>query len=254
MRIISVEKETYAIKYHQNGTGTEYINGKLSNNWDPDQDYGNEYVSVHFRIDAYGYRYPSFQFSERDRKAFDQEVEAVFSSIGWKCNEEYHGSCSTWRNGNSYLYLHPQDFSGKVLKNDIKIIAENLCNRITFDLKWVDLYKTVYDLTDQEYETYLCKKDEKMRKTLFQLCATSRRNRYYPASAIARELSKMFQIDRIGKTLDSAVGSGPVIDHIMKIIDAMILDGYLIQADNAGEKMIRSLNKTEQKQTGKKIS
>ena len=32
--------------------------------WNPDADYGNEYVSVHFRLETNGYSYPSFQFSE----------------------------------------------------------------------------------------------------------------------------------------------------------------------------------------------
>lgn len=39
------------IKYHQNGVGREYgADHTLTNNWNPDADYGNEYVSVYFRI------------------------------------------------------------------------------------------------------------------------------------------------------------------------------------------------------------
>ena len=73
-----------AIKYHQNGIGNEYgTDHQLTNNWNPDKDYGNEYVNVYFRMETRGYEYPSFSFTEEDRKAFDSELEEVFASLGW---------------------------------------------------------------------------------------------------------------------------------------------------------------------------
>lgn len=39
------------IKYHQNGVGYEYgADHTLTDNWNPDADYGNEYVSVYFAL------------------------------------------------------------------------------------------------------------------------------------------------------------------------------------------------------------
>ena len=48
------------------------------------------------------------------------------------------------------------------MKNDIKEIAEALEKRESFYLRYVDLYETVYDITDQEYEEILTRKDEEI--------------------------------------------------------------------------------------------
>ena len=140
------------IKYHQNRTGNEYgADHQLTNNWNPDADYGNEYTNVYFRISTKGYDYPSYCFTEEDRKNFDSDLVEVFTSLGWSCEEKAcGGSCAIWHKGTQHLYLHPQNFSGEVLKNDIKEIAEALEKRESFYLRYVDLYETVYDITDQE--------------------------------------------------------------------------------------------------------
>lgn len=162
---------TMAIKYQQNGIGNEYgADHQLTNNWNPDKDYGNEYVNVYFRMETKGYEYPSFSFTEEDRKDFDLELEAVFTSLGWKCEEgAYGGSCATWYKEKQHLYLHPQNFSGEVLKNEVKQIAEALEKHNTFYLRWVDLYETVYDMTDQEYEEILSAKDEDIKNLYWKI-------------------------------------------------------------------------------------
>ena len=46
------------IKYHDNINGVQYgADHILTNNWNPDCDYGNEYVNIHFRIETNGYGY-----------------------------------------------------------------------------------------------------------------------------------------------------------------------------------------------------
>ena len=140
--------DAMAIKYHQNGIGNGYgADCQLTNNWNPDEDYGKEYVNVYFRMETKGYKYSSFSFTEEDRKAFNSELTEIFTPLGWKCEGKvYGGSCVTWHKGKQHLYLHPQDFSGEVLKNEVKQIAETLEKRNTFYLRWVDLYETVYSI------------------------------------------------------------------------------------------------------------
>ncbi len=152
-----------SIKYHQNGIGNEYgADHTLTNNWNPDCDYGNEYVNVYFRMETKGYSYPTFSFSEEDRKAFDTELIKIFTALGWKCEEVANGGgCATWTKGKQHLYLHPQDFSGEVLKNEVKQIAEAVERNNSFYLRWVDLYETVYDISDNDYEYYLDGKKKK---------------------------------------------------------------------------------------------
>ena len=233
-----------AIKYHQYGIGNEYgTDHQLTNNWDPDLDYENEYVNVYFRMETKGYDYPSFCFTEEDRKAFDSELSEVFTSLGWKCEENAHnGSCATWTKGKQHLYLHPQNFSGEVLKNEIKQIAEPLERRNTFYLRWVDLYETVYDMTGEEYESALSQKDEEIKKAILQNCKTTRTSEFYYACDVIRGFSDRFGIKQIGKEKCSGI----VILHIRKIIETLIAEGYLVAArDN---ELIRTINKTEQKQ------
>lgn len=236
--------DTMAIKYHQNGTGNEYgVDHQLTNNWNPDEDYGNEYVNVYFRMETKGYEYPSFSFTEEDRKNFDSELEEVFASLGWKCEEgAYGGSCATWYKGKQHLYLHPQDFSGEVLKNEVKQIAEALEKRNTFYLRWVDLYETVYDMTDEEHEIALSQKDEEIRKAILENCKTTRTSKFYYTSDVIRSLSNKYGIKQIGKEKYSGI----VMIHITKVVCELIMEGFLISArDN---ELIRTINKTEQKQ------
>lgn len=233
-----------AIKYHQNGIGNEYgADHQLTNNWDPDLDYGSEYVNVYFRVETKGYAYPSFSFTEEDRKAYNAELDAIFSSLGWECEKSaYGGRCATWIKEKQHLYLHPQNFSGEVLKNEVKQIAEALEKRNTFYLRWVDLYETVYDMTSEEYENALSQKDEEIKKAILEKCKTTRTSKFYYACDVIRGFSDRFGIKQIGKEKCSGI----VILHIRKIIETLIAEGYLVAArDN---ELIRTINKTEQKQ------
>lgn len=238
-----------AIKYHQNGMGNEYgADHQLTNNWNPDEDYGNEYVNAYFRMETKGYGYPSFSFTEKDRKAFDLEVTEVFTSLGWKCEEKaYGGSCATWYKGKQHLYLHPQDFSGEVLKNEVKHIAEALEKRNTFYLRWVDLYETVYDMTDQEYEEILSAKDEEIKKSLLENSKTTRTSKYYYAFDVARSLANKFRLSRLGDNDGRNYGTGQTIKHILGVVQCLIDEGYLVSAVKNGILLIRTINKTEQK-------
>lgn len=242
--------DSMSIKYHQNGIGNEYgADHQLTNNWNPDIDYENEYVNICFRMETKGYNYPSFRFTEEDRKAFDSELAEVFTSLGWKCEEEaYSGSCATWYKGKQHLYLHPQDFSGEVLKNEVKQIAEALEKRNSFYLRWVDLYETVYDMTDQEYEKFLFQKDEDIKKSVLESSKTTRRSKYFYAFDIARGLANKFRLSRIGDNDGRNYGTGQTINHILEVIQTLIKEGYLVSAVKNDTLLIRTINKTEQKQ------
>jgi len=244
------------IKYHQNGTGNEYgADHTLTNNWNPGDDYDNEYVNVHFRIEAKNFGYPSFSFSEEDRNNFYNEVYAALELLGWNIKSGYNnGSCMEVSKGMQHLYLHPQDFSGEVLKNEVKQIAEALQKHNTFYLRWVDLYETVYDVSDTEYDKYLNTKNTEIRKALFESCGTSRTNKFYYVLDICVNLSDRFGLKRIGINENGNYGKGQTMRHIGKIIDEMITEGLLIGAENNGSKLVRSLNKTELKKHKSKIA
>lgn len=239
-----------SIKYHDNTVYPKYgEDHKLLNNWNPDKDYGNEYVRVYFRMETNGYDYPDFSFNDDDRAAFNNDVKTIFTNMGWSCEaQKISGASQTWTNGKSHLYTHPQDFSGEVLKNEVKMIAEALESGKSFKLRWVDLYDTVYDITDEEYEEILSTKDDEIKRIILELCKTNRRNQFYHLDGAVKRVSDKVRLFRIGIDDGQNFGNGQTADHVRRIVDCLADDGYVVIAENRDGKLIRTINKTEQRQ------
>lgn len=160
--------------YHDNLHGVKYENFKLSNNWNPDNKYGeNEYIRVYFRIDTYKFDYHGFFETDKDRFNFYEDVERVFKSIGWSFKSQVVA------NGNENLYIHPQEFSGLVRKNNVKVIAEILENNKTFTCNWVDLYEDYFDLSDSDYVKYLDARKDSIVSNILYYCKTTRKTKFY---------------------------------------------------------------------------
>jgi hypothetical protein len=235
------------IKYHQNGIGNEYgADHTLTDNWNPDLDYGNEYVEVYFRIET-----PSFENmngffnSDEDRDKWNTEASNLIKSFGimedsgWKVKHDKL-QCA-------YLYTHPQDISGVVRKNDVKKIAEEIDRMELSSIRWVDLYRTVYVISDEEYEKYLDGKRNEIRKLIFERAATKRTNRYYIFLDIAVGVAKSAKLNRLGLSDGDNYSGGQTVDYVANTIKEMIDEGYLKHVEQDGYNYIRSLNKTEQR-------
>jgi len=139
------------IKYHQNGIGNEYgADGRLTDNWNPDCDYGNEYVKVYFRINTPSYNNLIGFNTEENNKKWSAEVSNVIKSFG--ILEDCGYAVEHSKDKQAYLYAHPQDISGVVLKNDVRKIAETISNMKLSTIRWVDLYETVYVISDGRTE------------------------------------------------------------------------------------------------------
>ena len=241
------------IKYHDNNGDKRFEvtpgTHEYADNWNPDAEYGeNEYVSVHFRIEcpAFECMYGHFK-DDKGRDAFDEEKGKVFQSIGWNIDRfDDGGYCMETSKGKASLYLHPQDFSGIVLKREVKEIAEALENNATFTIRWVDIYETVYDITDEEYAEYLAKKTKETWTLLFENCKTNRRNQYRYHCEVTRKIAQQIQLPRIGcrSVYDPNKGA---LEFVNKCIEDMIVKGYLVTAEQNGYEYVRTLNKTELK-------
>ena len=241
-----------SIKYHQYGIGNEYgEDHTLTNNWNPDMDYGNEYISVCFDIDTPTYDFNN-SWSKEDREAWRTEVINLIESFGiiedsgWKV-EHSDEKCA-------YLHAHPQQISGVILKNDVKKVAEAISNMKLSSIRWVDLHETVYVISDNEYQEYLDGRKDEIRKALFEKSATTRANKYCAAFDVARNIAGMVRLNRLGLNDGKNYGSGQTIEYILSVADEMIEEGYLKYFERDGVKYIRSLNKTEQKQSKLKIA
>lgn len=242
------------IKYHE--YGKEYDYGEdhvLTNNWDPDRDYGNEYVNVYFNIDTPTYKWDPHGVSwitDQDRSAWEQEASALISSFGILEDCGYAVEHSSDKR--AYLYAHPHQISGVIKKNDVKKVAEAIAGMKLSSIRWVDIHETVYVISDEEYEAYLCSRDEEIRDELFRTCRTARRNLYVNAKEVLSIIAEHFRIPRLGKRLDTFYDSDQTGQHISKMMKQMIEEGLLVESLYRDQMLIRSINKTEQK--AKKIT
>ena len=238
------------IKYHDNLNPPERaLDGSLSDNWDRAAAYGNEYVNAHFRINTPAYDEKK-NWDEPHIAEFDADCRAAFEKLGWEVTSPRRsGSCATVRKGKSSLYLHPQDFSGEVLKAEVVSIAETLTAAESFSIQWVDLYETVYDMTDETYYAYLNGQTERIRAEVLKKSMTTRRTRFYRDYDIACHVASIVRLRRIGEDDGRYGGAGKTANYIIRVIDRLIAEGYLASTmSRNGSRLIRTINKTEQKQ------
>lgn len=156
------------IKYHQYGCGNDYGDDHyLTDNWNPDYDYGSQYVEVYFNINTPSYMHdkdPSaFGFaSDEARDEWYAAASKVIASFDILEDSGYNVENSAEKR--AYLYPHPQQISGVILKNDVRKVAEAIERMSPSSIRWVDLYDTVYVISDEAYEKYLIFKDESLKK------------------------------------------------------------------------------------------
>lgn len=247
-----------SIKYHDNMNLPVYCpDHTLSDNWDPTADYGNEYVEVHFRINAPAYRQGTYlSFTPEEHDQFYLEVGTVFRSLGWEVTVQSAGhGCMEVRKGKANLYLHPQDFSGEMPKSEVKALAEALEKHENFSLEWVDLYETVYDMPEEEYEAYLHTQEEVIRQEVINLSRTHRRNRFYRDYSVACMTASKVRLRRVGEKDGRRGGAVKTENYIVRVISQMIDEGYLVAVTAAdGSRLVRTVNKTEQRQRKLKIA
>lgn len=236
-----------SIKYHQNGIGREYgADGKLTDNWNPSEDYGNEYVNIHIMIKTPSYNIASGFISVVDRDTFFTETSDVLKSFGILEDSGYNVAHNEEKQ--AYLYIHPQDVSGVIKKNDVKKIAESFNKLKTCSVRWVDLYKTVYIMTDAEYNEYLTTRKADIRKMLFEKSKTPRKDRFYAIMDVSRDIADKIRLHRLGIDDGKCYGGvGQTVDYILECAEELITEGFLIGVDDVRGKFIRSINKTEQK-------
>ena len=238
-----------SIKYHDNLNGIQYgADHKLTDNWNPDGEYkDNEYCEVYFRIECPVYmqgEYPCNFDDDKDRITFYDEVRQVLTGLGWYFANNYTEPTK----GKSHLYIHPQNISGEILKKEVKQLAEVFENNQTFYLRWVDIYNTVFDITDEEYNTYLETKKDEIINLVLKNSVTKRTNKYFYIYNIANFIADKIRLIRIGDNDGRNYGVGYTARYIIEVIDRLVKDGYLIKAEQNNNVYIRTINKTEQKQ------
>lgn len=232
------------IKYHQNGTEWDYdADGTLKDNWDSSQDYGDEYVKVYFRLDTPSYANFSFE-TENAREAWHSEASTVLKTLGIREDCGYDVERSPEKE--AYLYLHPQNVSGVVRKNDVRKIAEAFSTMKLSTLRCVDLYETVYVMSDPEYVAYLDTRKAEIHQKLFTEAQTRKTSSYVCAFDVASYVASCVTLRRLG---DDNRTEALTAKYVLAEAEKMADSGYLKSFVNENGKYIRSLNKTEQRKT-----
>lgn len=239
-----------SIKYHDNLNGIQYgADHKLTDNWNPDGGYkDNEYCKVYFRIECPAYmqgKYPCNFDDDRDRISFRKEVREIMENLGWCFSNDY--DCKPTKE-KSHLYIHPQNISGEILKKEVKQLAEVFENNQTFYLRWVDIYDTVFDITDEEYNTYLETKKDEVINLVLKNSVTTRTNKYFYIYNVANFIADKIRLIRINDNDGRNYGVGYTAKYIIGVINELIKDGYLVKVTQNDDVFIRTINKTEQKQ------
>lgn len=110
---------------------------------------------------------------------FYSDILALFDAEGWTIKEPYRqGSGATVTNGNSSLYIHPQEVSGYVTEDLIPAVSAALEHGCTFQHYATDIYDTAYNWTAQQCRDYLHSKRGDINAALLEAFKTPRRNLY----------------------------------------------------------------------------
>lgn len=138
------------------------------------------YKRVYFRINTPSYRTANgIGFQDQDGKKFDDEAVNIFVNDGWDIKKRrYNGRCSTVTKDKQELYLHPDNFSGVVIEENISHIEQVIKDGNLFTLRWTDIYDDVFDMTDEEYLKLLQSKKAEIKLDLLEKFQTKRSNLY----------------------------------------------------------------------------
>lgn len=216
------------IKYHDNMNGEQYgADHALTNNWDSEKEYPeNAFAKVYFRINCPSYDFSNGFSDEKSKSAFYSEIVGIL--------EKYAIPEAVGLNyvkGMECLYIHPQEISGVIQKNKIKMIAEDLANCQTCSIRWVDIYYDVSDMTDQDFRAILSSRTEEIENDILEAFQTKRKNLYIvydPFGSPLAKVSKKYSIYR--KSNDSGIDR-VCLDFLNEVLQSLVQSGKIAQAE-----------------------
>lgn len=212
-----------------------------------------KYKRVYFRINTPSYYKRKYGIGFENQEAkdyFNSHATELFLSDGWEVKEKRtSGGCSEVIKDKQELYLHPQSFSGVVSEENIKYIEQLLSDSSLFKFEKTDIFKEVFDLSDDEYISLLKSKQVEIEREILENYKTKRRNLYI--TDIWTPLQKVLDNYRIER-LDHYVGvySSSDIDYqfILEIFEDLVKAKKIVTANCKSSPGYRTINKTEQKE------
>lgn len=184
------------------------------------------YRQTYFRINSQ-YQYDSCWPDEKAEAAFRAETRRLFQDAGWTLQPgNSSGVCDTVEKGKQDLYLHPMNFSGVILEEDIPGIEAMLARAVTFRCYAVDCYEAYLDLSDAEYRALLESRKTEIAAAIQEKYRTKRRNLYKVGEGMLGIVQR-FTVHRLCDKEGRYDMAGLFVNQLF---DEMIADGRLITA------------------------
>ena len=219
------------IKYHDNMNGPQYgPDHHLTDNWNPDGPFAKDsFIQVYFRIDTKGAGMYGGFTDPADRERFHSEVKNILAAFG--IFDGIPGRDDGYPM--EHLYIHPQNISGTVGKAKVKPIAEALDAAETVSVRWVDVYREVFPISNEEYLDILKSRREEISAELLTAFKTKRSNLYIVSndffSGPVRRVSEKHHIPRRGAERYDDNGTG--YSYVYSVFEDLLSSGKIVSAE-----------------------
>lgn len=202
------------------------------------------YRQVYFRIRSQYEGYRSFP-NEQAEINFKEESRRLFQDAGWTLHAEplHSGVSDTVTNGQQELYLHPMNFSGVVLEEEIPQLEALLSQAKTFHCYAVDRYAEYLDLDDEEYWALLESRREEIETAVMDQYRTKRKNLFI-TGVTGLDIAEKFSVKRV---CDKNGRKNKAYLFVRGLIEQLIKEGRLVTADTKRGLGIRTATKEELK-------
>jgi len=182
------------------------------------------YQKINFYIDSqyqWGHGFPD-SVSE---SSFHQEARQFFQAAGWKVSSgRLSGESDTATKGKQSLYLHPMEFSGVILTEEVPELKHILSSAKTFRLRSVGQFEIYQDMSDQDYAEYLESCRTEIIEDILANYRTKRKNQFIVNCNMAEKIGQEYRILRVNSP--DHIGDKAYM-YVGKLIEELIADGRL---------------------------
>ena len=219
-------------------------------------DVAGKYSNTHFRIRKNGYDSSGrTEWEANTRIAYENEVSEILEANGWDVHKSLRsGVSSTASKGRNHLYLHPQDFSGVVENSEREVLFEAFKNADTFLCETVDVYREIFDMTDEELTENLNNAREAIESELLEAFTTKRSNLYFSEVGpfgLDGKIGKKYSVERLaieGKRSHHGVDrriDGICATFAGEVFQSLVDSGKIVTSQTKNGIGYRSANKKE---------
>ena len=194
------------------------------------------YQKTYFYINS-SYKFNSGYPSDEAKRAFREETSALFRALGWEIEAgDGGGVCDTATKGKQSLYLHPMEFSGVILAEEIPAIEAVIKKAKSFQLRETRCFDRYEDMSDEAYAAYLDAHRAEMISAILTAYRTRRRDLFVTGDQSER-IGKPFRVLRLASQDQRG---DMAYDRVKELIEELVADGRLAAAQTRHGRGLRT--------------